>query len=334
MALRPCEGDFSVDIETLSWSIAVQRLWDKRQVIIQPSSWRVAADSRFSHTVSVVRAAAAITDGLDLNTPMAWAIALGHDVAHCPFGHLGEIVLNGNLPRGLPRYDHVDVAPHLLQEVFGLDLSREVLEGITWHSLSSGVLTAKVPNEYKVVALADKVSYVIGDARDLFELLVRRTPEEYEELLNTRPFGLLQDLNELRFSLGATDSEMMSRVIAAIVEESLEAGEVRFSDSRTAKSFNALKAFLATEFYTQTDLAADTAILQRVLRELERSDNGRNPHQLFALLTDSELRHLDRVSCGRGITAEDINALQVGEFSLSEPGDYGFLQPMFVHDST
>jgi dGTP triphosphohydrolase len=57
--------------------------------------------------------------GLGLDTELAWAIGMGHDLGHTPFGHVGERILAGLMQekgmkdRGFPRRTWQGVEPHL-----------------------------------------------------------------------------------------------------------------------------------------------------------------------------------------------------------------------------
>ena len=50
--------------------------------------------NRLTHTLEVVQIATTISKCLGLNMELTEAIALGHDIGHAPFGHIGERTLN------------------------------------------------------------------------------------------------------------------------------------------------------------------------------------------------------------------------------------------------
>jgi len=316
---------FNLDYTHAAGHVVVMRMSDKRQVftrLVRP----VDADSRLSHTVSVVRIASAVAKALCLNESLAATIALCHDVAHCPYGHLGEKVLSEYLLSiGVPEYDHVNAAPYVLSNIGNLDLSFEVLEGITWHSLSSGVLSASVPNEYRLVALSDKIAYVLGDAWDTANMFGSGSYGDHSTVKPEDAAGLQSELRHLRESLGQTDRERFERLIEAIVTESSSIGEIGFATTPEAKAFEELKAFLARKIYTQTDLTQDINRLHRVAERLVASDITGNPYMLFALLTDSELYFLDEVE--GPIKQDVIDLLQVGDLTLPGRDDFSFLAP-------
>ncbi len=310
---------FRYDHWQMSDHILTYRLADKRQVFSSGDT-----NNRLSHTVTVLRVARAIAGGLELNQDLVSAIALGHDIAHCPYGHLGEHVLSQRLEAlGYPPYDHAKVAPFVLQKVGELDLTYEVLCGTTYHSMRSEVMEVPVPNEYGVLAIADK-SYVLDDTPDYINMFA--SGRLWESMLISPPAArsLWNKLHTAKFALGQTQNERFECFIQAVIGESLERGEVSFGESHTARLFNSLKDLHANELYYRTDLPRDRALLERVLDKLVASDIRGNPYLLFALLTDSELLFVDRFGIGE-LTQEDLNIVVAGELSLSDRDDFSFL---------
>ena len=50
-------------------------------------------ENRLTHTLKVSQVARSIARGLQLNEDLIETIALGHDIGHPPFAHVGEIAL-------------------------------------------------------------------------------------------------------------------------------------------------------------------------------------------------------------------------------------------------
>ena len=315
---------FGRDYSEVMWHVLLMRELDKRQVF----SWRSVpflTDSRLSHTITVARLANVLAEDLGLNKYLTAAIALCHDVAHCPYGHLGEIVLSGHLRAiGRPEYDHKMVAPYLLNTVANLDLSVEVLEGIACHSLSTDVMRREVPSEYRVVAISDTIAYTLSDAADAVAITSNDFYREVTLLEDEETATLHEEAGGLLCSLGMTASQRFHNVISALVAESSDAGEIRFGASPEALVLAKLRDLLLAKFYTKTDLPDDIWCLHGVINKLVASDVGVNPYLLFALLTDGELKYLGSL---RAITPGDLSLLQVSEFNLPDRDDYDFLEP-------
>lgn len=326
--ILPGEKPFAEDIKRVSDHIIVYRLADKRQVFRHFVHRNVDSDSRITHTTSVRRIAETISSALGLNIDLSSAIALCHDVAHCPYGHLGETVLNEHLTQiGQPEYDHVNAAPYVLYEVCGLNLTKEVLEGVKWHSLSSGVLDADVPNEYKIAAIADKVAYVFGDAWDSIRLIRDGQYSKYTSIEDEKSKDLGVEIAGRFNSFGENFVKRYETVAKAIVSESTNAGRIQFSDSPVASAFQELKDLLSKEIYTQTDSPEDISRLNRVLNMLVQSDLSVNPYLLFSLLTDLDLETLDSRD---SIDPDMLNKLPFSIFNLPQRDDYSFLDPNYV----
>lgn len=310
---------FRFDHWQISDHILTYRLADKKQVFSSGDT-----NNRLGHTVTVLRVARAIAGGLELNQDLVSAIALGHDIAHCPYGHLGERVLSQRLEAlGHPPYDHVKVAPFVLQEVGKLDLTYEVLCGTTYHSMSSEVMEAPIPNEYRVVAIADK-SYVLDDTYDYINMFASGRLRETMLISPPAARSLWNKLHEAKFALGQTQDERFECFIQAVIDESLEKGEVSFGGSPAAQLFNSLRDLHANELYHRTDLPRDKILLERVLDKLVSSRIRGNPYLLFALLTDAELLFVDQFG-KREFTQEDLNIIVAGDLSLPDRDDFSFL---------
>lgn len=80
------------DIDEIVYQHAFRRMEQKTQVIVQPSSNTFR--TRLSHTLEVARIASNISTAVHLNGPLTQAIALGHDIGHPPFAHIGERTLD------------------------------------------------------------------------------------------------------------------------------------------------------------------------------------------------------------------------------------------------
>jgi predicted deoxyguanosinetriphosphate triphosphohydrolase len=79
---------FKHDEDEITYSKAFRRLSHKSQIVVRPESDHFR--SRLTHTIEVKQIAESIADRLGFNTNLVNAIALGHDLGHCPFGHAGE----------------------------------------------------------------------------------------------------------------------------------------------------------------------------------------------------------------------------------------------------
>ena len=87
----PLRTAFERDRDRILHAKAFRRLKHKTQVFLNPDGDHFV--TRLTHTLQVTQVARSLARALGLNETLAEAIALGHDVGHSPFGHLGEDAL-------------------------------------------------------------------------------------------------------------------------------------------------------------------------------------------------------------------------------------------------
>lgn len=85
-------SEFSRDRDKILFSKAFRRLEHKAQVYSHEKGDHFR--TRLTHTLEVMQIARSLAKNLRLNEDLTEAIALGHDIGHTPFGHIGEYVLN------------------------------------------------------------------------------------------------------------------------------------------------------------------------------------------------------------------------------------------------
>ncbi len=167
--LCPIRTVFQRDRDRIIHCNAFRRLKHKTQVFITPQGDHYV--TRLTHTLEVSQIARTISRALNLNEDLTEAIALGHDLGHTPFGHIGEEYLNETLPGGFSHNEQsLRVVDHLENNGRGLNLTWEVRNGIVSHSKSTtGMLEnwGKVGTlEGEVVRISDAVAYVNHDIDD------------------------------------------------------------------------------------------------------------------------------------------------------------------------
>ena len=133
----------------------------KTQVFLLP--WGDHYRTRLTHTLEVSQNARTIAKALRLNEDLVEAISLGHDLGHTPFGHAGERALDEVCPLGFKHNEQsVRVVEVLEKDGQGLNLTKEVLDGILTHQTASKPMTL----EGQIVRLSDKIAYVNHDIDD------------------------------------------------------------------------------------------------------------------------------------------------------------------------
>lgn len=202
----PWRTTFQRDRDRILYSNAFRRLKHKTQVFIAPLGDHYV--TRLTHTLEVAQIARTIARALNLNEDLTEAIALGHDLGHTPFGHVGEDVLNE-----LHGFSHsqqsLRVVDVLENEGQGLNLSHEVRIGILSHSKPKEAMLVQGSNEEtlesQIVRLADSVAYINHDTADAI-----RAGLITEKDLPTEAVAIL----------GSTTSQRINTMVADIVRSS------------------------------------------------------------------------------------------------------------------
>jgi len=180
--IRTC---FMVDRDRIIHSKSFRRLKHKTQVFIKTFGDHYR--TRLTHTVEVSQIARTIGRGIGLNEDLIEAISLGHDIGHVAFAHNGEEVLNELLPKGFSHnVNSIRVLTKLENQGKGLNLTKEVLDGVLNHSGLSDKVNKAFTLEGQVVRYSDKIAYVNHDIDDSIRAGVLREeelPKEYIEVL-------------------------------------------------------------------------------------------------------------------------------------------------------
>ncbi|MFZ1470687.1 MAG: deoxyguanosinetriphosphate triphosphohydrolase [Paracoccaceae bacterium] len=129
---------FQRDRDRIIHSSAFRRLKHKTQVFVEHEGDYYR--TRLTHSIEVAQVARTIASVLGLNTDLAEAIALAHDLGHTPFGHTGEDAL-ARLMAPYGGFDHNAQALRIVTRLErhyadfdGLNLTWESLEGIAKHN--------------------------------------------------------------------------------------------------------------------------------------------------------------------------------------------------------
>jgi len=188
---HPYRNDFARDRDRVIHARAFRRLEAKTQVFTTRYSDHFR--NRLTHTLEVAQIARTVAGALGLNTDLAEALALVHDIGHPPFGHAGEQRLNTLMREHGGRFDHNLHALRIVEqfeqryiEFPGLNLTFEVREGIIKHSrdysagtgsrppvefpeLDEYLLDQRPPLEAQLIDLVDEIAYNTADLDDGFE---------------------------------------------------------------------------------------------------------------------------------------------------------------------
>jgi len=197
--MEPCDlrTAFQRDRDRIIHCKSFRRLKFKTQVFLSPEGDHYR--TRLTHTLEVAQVARTLARCLRLNEDLAEAIALGHDLGHTPFGHIGERTLNELMPHGFRHNEQsLRVVERLENEGAGLNLTLEVREGIIAHS---GPVLPKTA-EAECVRRADRIAYLNHDLDDALRAGI------------LKPFDLPADCIAV---LGRSHGERINTMISDIV---------------------------------------------------------------------------------------------------------------------
>ncbi len=179
-------SEFQRDRDRIIHSSAFRRLKHKTQVFVEHEGDYYR--TRLTHSIKVAQVARTVAGVLGLNTDLAEAVALAHDLGHTPFGHTGEDAL-GALMEPFGGFDHNAQALRIVTRLErhyadfdGLNLTWETLEGLAKHNgpverpypyaLAEAdadwdlELGTHASAEAQVAAIADDVAYSHHDLHD------------------------------------------------------------------------------------------------------------------------------------------------------------------------
>ena len=232
---KPCDfrTDFQRDRDRIIYSNSFKRLKNKTQVFFAPEGDHYI--TRLTHTFDVSQIARSIARTLALNEDLAEAIALGHDLGHTPFGHVGERVLAKLSSQGFEHnLQSLRVVDVIEKNGKGLNLTWEVRNGIVHHK-SSGTPATK---EGEAVSLADRIAYINHDIEDAIRAGVLKETDLPERAVNI---------------LGKKTKERINTAIADIYENSYGKPYVCMSDE-VMDATNELRTFMFARVYDYSNV--------------------------------------------------------------------------------
>jgi dGTPase len=261
--------------------------------------------------LEVSQIARTIARALNLNEDLTEAIALGHDLGHTPFGHVGEDVLNELYPQGFRHNEQsLRVVDLLENDGQGLNLNWEVRDGILNHSKTRGDILGqewgKVNTlEGEVCKIADMVAYInhdIGDAiragiiaeRDLPLATVKMLGISHSQRINT----LVSDIIDSSWAARGYDRMIIDKPNISMSPQILEAT-------------NILREFLFERVYNVHSAQEEARRAREVIYLLYncfKEHGDRLPPEYRAYSDDTERRVVDYIA---GMT--DQYALRIAE---------------------
>ena len=329
---HPYRNDYARDRDRVIHSRAFRRLEAKTQVFTTRFSDHFR--NRLTHTLEVAQIARTVAGALHLNTDLAEALALAHDIGHPPFGHAGERQLDARMREYGGRFNHnlhalriVEQFEHNYLDFTGLNLTFEVREGIVKHSrdyseaefpeLAEYLLNERLPLESQLIDFVDEIAYNTADLDDGFEArlldlaALRSAVSIFDRAYSDADRAHPSARQKLKFNQAlrhvldylATDLiENTRRQVEASGAQTVEdirrlPGRIAGFSGDVARENGALKRFLHQHLYSQPAIAEERERSVAALDDLFRlfmEHPDRMPKH-FAEMAQSEPRH--RVVC-------------------------------------
>jgi len=246
----PIRTDYERDGNRILYSMDFRRLRHKTQVFFNAKNDHIC--TRMEHVLNVGSIATTIARTINMNQDLTYAIALGHDLGHAPFGHSGERVLNKCMKKigsttGFAHELHslrvveklaTRLSKEKTYESCGLNLTYEVKDGIVSHcgekyneyvlkrdlsKTPASLINITNQSEFPftleacIVRLVDKIAYVGRDIEDAVRV----------KLMD------MQDIpKDIRDELGHTNGEIINTLVRDLIENSYEKDCIQLSPSK------------------------------------------------------------------------------------------------------
>ena len=246
----PIRTDYERDGNRILYSMDFRRLRHKTQVFFNAKNDHIC--TRMEHVLNVGSISNTIARTINLNQDLTYAIALGHDLGHAPFGHSGERVLDKCMKKidintGFQHELHslrvveklaTRISKEKIHESCGLNLTFEVKDGIVSHcgeKYNEYILhrdISKTPAnlnninnraispftlEACIVRLVDKIAYV---GRDI------------EDAVRVKLMDMKDIPKDIRNELGNTNGEIINTLVCDLIENSYEKDCIQLSPSK------------------------------------------------------------------------------------------------------
>ena len=276
--------EYQRDRDRIIHSKAFRRLKHKTQVFIAPLGDHYV--TRLTHTLEVSQIARTIARALNLNEDLAEAIALGHDLGHTPFGHIGEDELDKIAPGGFRHSrQSLNIVERVEREGRGLNLTWEVRQGILNHSKPRGDFLAAIDDgitlEAQIVRISDALAYINHDLADAFRA------------------GILYDDDlpaSVASTLGRRHSERIDTIVCDIIDNSYDVSGLHGAGDSTngacpegqlsitmgdgvRSAFMELREFMFDTVYLPNDDSPEGDSARRIVRFLY-GYFGERPHEI------------------------------------------------------
>lgn len=278
--IRP---NFFRDTDRIIYSLSYTRYIDKTQVFSNKSNDHIS--KRIIHVQLVSKIARTIGRALSLNEDLIEAAALGHDIGHVPFGHLGERILDDisiryNEGHFMHNVQSVRTLMELEDNGRGKNLTVQVLDAILCHNgefvqdlyypkkktkedfltdyyscykdKAYGKTLVPMTLEGCVVRISDIIGYLGRDIEDAVRLgvfQINEIPESIKEIL------------------GDNNHDIVGTITKDIIDNSYGKDYIKMSP-RVYNAIKDLKEFNQKHIYDLANTLEDKEQIKKMFNEL------------------------------------------------------------------
>jgi len=331
---------FFKDTDRIIHSMSYTRYIDKTQVYSFIENDHIT--HRVLHVQLVSKIARTIGRILNLNEDLIEAMALGHDVGHTPFGHIGEKFLNDIcIKEKIGYFKHNAQSVRSLKDIEDVNITLQTLDGILAHngemlqdeykpqektkeqflkeledSFNQEKYSKKITPmtlEGCVVRISDIIAYIGRDIEDAIVVGSIKREDIPKEITDV---------------LGNNNSDIVDNIIKDIVKNSLGNGYISFSKDVYTALMN-LKEWNYKNIYYSKQATKNQDILEDYFYKLynlyvsylddldkEPNENNKSRKRLYEFINQRSIEYKENTSKKRMVI--DYMAGQTDSYFLRE----------------
>ena len=305
---------FFRDIDRIIYTLAFVIYSDKTQVFSFKENDHLT--KRMIHIQYVAKIARTIGRALGLNEDLIEAAALGHDLGHTPFGHVGEAILNEiSLENNEGYFNHNVHSVRLLMYIEnygkGLNITLQTLDAIMCHNGEFASQMYEVKKKSKEEFLKEYESCYKDRAaiKKLRPMTLEGAVVRISDLIaylgrdieDAKRMGLI-DFSDIPISikenLGTSNREIVNTIVMDIINNSIGKNYIKLSDN-VFKSIVELKKFNYENIYYKayTDEEKDklrlmlNTLFNKYMKDLENNNVDSNIIKSFLANMSDEYKN-------------------------------------------
>ena len=310
------------DIDRIIYALAYTRYIEKTQVFSNSENDNIS--KRMTHVQMVSKIARTIGRALNLNEDLIEAAALGHDLGHVPYGHIGEAILSKiSLENNEGYFNHNIQSVRTLMNIenngLGNNITIQVLDAIMCHNgemvedryESIKKTKEKFLEEYNnsyiieninktmrpmtlegcVVRISDVIGYIGRDIEDAIRLGIISIDEVPTSITNV---------------LGITNSEIINTIVLDIIKNSYDKPYITMS-KEVFDAIDNLKKFNYKNIYSKANTKEQIEFYEKQFRllfnrYLDELNNEKKDSKIYKVfLNNMDKSYLDNTSNERKV---------------------------------